>query len=76
VSKVNVNEVRAFLYDTMSMVRDGKVDRNQALSINEMAKTMVESAKVEIEFIDRIGGMEKSDFLVEDKPGVKRHRLT
>lgn len=76
MSKVNVNEVRAFLYDTMSMVRDGKVDRNQALSINEMAKTMVESAKVEIEFIDRIGGMEKSDFLVEDKPGVTRHRLT
>lgn len=76
MSKVNVNEVRTFLYDTMSMVRDGKVDRNQALSINEMAKTMVESAKVEIEFIDRIGGMEKSDFLVGDEPGVTRHRLT
>ncbi len=76
MSKVNVNEVRNFLYDTMSMIRDGKVDRNQALSINEMAKTMVESAKVEIEFIDRIGGMEKRDFLVGDKPGVTRHRLT
>lgn len=76
MSKVNVNEVRSFLYDTMSMVRDGKVDRNQALSINEMAKTMVETAKVEIEFIDRIGGLEKSDFLLEDKPGVTRNRLT
>ena len=81
MKNVNVSDVRGFLYEAMQKVVDGDIDRQQALSVTEMAQVMVDSAKVEVEYMSKIGAKEESAFLSYDDElpdgvvSVTRHRL-
>jgi hypothetical protein len=81
VSKT-IADLRAALFQTLEGVRDGTLDLDRARAVNEVAKSIVESAKVEVDFL-RVTGGSDSPFIGPEsaqgaQPGINgvfRHRL-
>ena len=70
----SITALRAVLFDTLEGIKNGTVDIDKARSINEVAKTIVDSAKVEVEFL-RVSGGDESAFIApkeapELPPGI------
>jgi hypothetical protein len=83
----SISDLRAALFATLEGVKDGSVDLDKARAVNEVAKTIVETAKVEVDYLRVTGGGESSfldaaigaDNLPEGLPNgitaITRHRL-
>ncbi len=78
-----ISDLRAALFETLEGVKAGTVDLDKARAVNEVAKTIVETAKVEVDYL-RVAGGGESEFidtgvgtnnLPPGTPGVTRHRL-
>ena len=83
MSNNNITDLRSVLFEALQGIKAGTMDIDKARAINEISKTIVDTAKVEVEFIKATGGA-KSSFLApaQDMPalpagisGVTRHRL-
>ena len=79
-----IDDLRAALFATLDGLRAGTVSVDQARAINEVGKTLVDTAKVEIDYLRVTDGGE-SEFLsstigAANLPtgitGVVRHRIT
>lgn len=79
----SISDLRETLFATLEAVKDGTLDLDKARQINEVAKTIVDTAKVEVDYLRVTGGGE-SEFLdgavgaSNLPPGitaVHRHRL-
>jgi hypothetical protein len=79
----SINDLRDALFETLQGVKDGSLDIEKAKAINEVAKSIVETAKVEVDYLRVTGGGE-STFIdsaigASNLPpginGVVRHRL-
>lgn len=82
-----ITDLRASLFATLAGIKDGTVDLDKARAVNEVAKTIVETAKVEVDYLRVTGGGESSfidaaigtDNLPEGLPNgitaITRHRL-
>jgi hypothetical protein len=81
----NLSDLRAALFDTLEKVKSGELDLDKARAINDIGKTLVDSAKVEVQYLEAIGGAGESAFIApaEDQApqlpngivGITRHRL-
>ncbi len=60
--KQDISALRAALFDTLKSVRAGTLDIDRARAINELGKTLIDSAKVEVDYIRAAGGGE-SEFI-------------
>lgn len=58
----NLSALRASLFETLRGVRDGSIDLDRARTVNDVARTLIDSAKVEVDFLRHVGDVE-SDFL-------------
>jgi hypothetical protein len=67
VSENNLETLRSLLFETLRDVKDGKMDLDRARGVNEIAKTLVDTAKVEVDFVRATDGTESS-FIVGDSP--------
>lgn len=45
-----IDDLRATLADVIKDVRSGKLDINQARAINELSKSIIDTAKVEVDY--------------------------
>lgn len=82
-----LDDLRVALFDTLQGIKDGSIDLDKARAINEVGKTLIESAKVEVDYLRVTGGGESSfidtavgsDNLPDSLPngiaGIVRHRL-
>jgi hypothetical protein len=83
----SLNDLRAALFDTLEGVKAGTIDLEKARAINEIGKTLVDTAKVEVDFLRATEG-DSSSFIQPEQaprlehaaggewPGqVTRHRL-
>lgn len=84
----SLTDLREALFATLDGVRNGTLDLDKARTINELGKTLIDSAKVEVDYL-RVTNGDASEFLqVEAAPapppstswpagitGVTRHRL-
>lgn len=79
----SISDLRETLFATLEAVKDGSLDIDRARQINEVAKTIVDTAKVEVDYLRVTGGGE-SEFLdgaigTDNLPpgitAVHRHRL-
>lgn len=52
----NINDLRETLFDTIQLVKQGKLDVSKAKTVAELSQVVVNSAKVELEFIKEMGG--------------------
>jgi mannitol/fructose-specific phosphotransferase system IIA component len=79
----DITALREALFDTLQKVKDGSLDVDKARAINEIGKTLVDSAKVEVEYLRATGGGESSFIdtavgqsnLPSGITGITRHRL-
>ena len=47
----DLNALRNHLFQTLQAVKDGSIELDQARAINEIGKTLIDSAKVEIDYL-------------------------
>lgn len=50
-----IEDLRAELFTAIQQVREGKMDTDRARAINEIGKTIVDSAKVEVMYLETAG---------------------
>jgi hypothetical protein len=62
-----INDLRATLFDTLAAIKAGTLDIDRAKAINDVAQTIINSAKVEVDNA-RISGGTGSGFLCDDTP--------
>ena len=79
-----VNDLYAVLFSTIKGVRDGSVPIESAQAINDLSQTIVNAAKVQVEFSKVTGNDVAGGFLpapapqpatTTPEPGVTRHQL-
>lgn len=79
----SITDLRASLFATLEGIKSGAIDLDKARAVNEVAKTIVETAKVEVDYLRVTGGGESafidgaigSDNLPPGITGVTIHRL-
>lgn len=82
----DITQLRRHLFDAIAGVRTGTLDLDKARAINELGKTLTDTARVEVDYLRATGGGESS-FLAPATddgadalpPGITRsvvHRLT
>lgn len=71
-----ISDLRSHLFDAIKGVRDGTLDTEKARTVAELSKVVVESAKVEVDFMKAGGIANGTGFIpekeVELKPGQPR----
>lgn len=66
-----IADLRDHLFATLEALRDEDkpMDIDRAKAIADVARVVVDSAKVEVKFLEVTGGLKSTDFLpVEDEP--------
>ena len=58
----DITYLRAQLFATLAGVKDGTIELERARAVNEIGKTLVDTARVEVDYLRAIGGGE-SEFL-------------
>ena len=58
----NINDLRESLFDTIRLLKEGKIGIQEANTIANIGQVVINSAKAEIEYLDKIGGM-STDFI-------------
>lgn len=67
--KNKLPDLRNHLFEAIEMLKSGEMDIAQAQAINNIAQTLVASAKVEVEYIRQVGGMnDRCDFIEGNAP--------
>lgn len=64
-TKNDVTELREILFDTIRKLKDkdNPMDIDRAEAINHSAQTIINTAKVEVDYIRATGAMTQTDFL-------------
>lgn len=82
-----ISDLRETLFATLEGIKNGTLDIEKARAVNDVAKTIVDTAKVEVDYLRTTGGGESTfietaigaDNLPPGLPngitGVTRHRL-
>lgn len=69
----NVDSLRAILFDTLRGVKSGSVSVDKAKSINETAQSIINTAKVEVEYLKVTGQKAmKTKFLAPQTDEVRQ----
>jgi hypothetical protein len=60
-----MDDLRNHLFETLEALKDDEkpMDLARARTIAEVARVLIESAKVEVEFLNVTGGVKSTDFL-------------
>ena len=58
-----IDDLRNHLFETIEMLKDKEIDVNTAKAISEVAQVIVNTAKVEIQFINRQNSNEEIGFI-------------
>lgn len=56
----DMTALRAHLFEALQGVKSGVMDLDKARAINEIGKTLIDSAKVEVDYLKASGGGESS----------------
>lgn len=77
----DITALRVHLFDALQGVKDGTLDLDKARTINEISKTITDTAKVEVDFLRATGNSESAFIKPADSAlpngitGVVRHSL-
>ena len=79
---MNINELRDTLFETLNGIKSGAIDLDKARAINEVSKTIIDTAKVEVDYL-KVNNGGVSLFIEASQPqqlpagivGITRHVL-
>ena len=82
MSNKNIGDLREAMFDTLQALKDGKLSVEQAKAISDIGQVIINSAKVEVDYIRANNGGETAfmestgnDNLPAGVVGITRHRL-
>jgi len=55
--KNKIEDLRNELFETITMIKNGELDLDKAKAITDVAQVLVNSAKVEVDFLKTVGGI-------------------
>jgi len=55
--KNTIEDLRGHLFDTIQLLKEGKIEASTAKAITNAASEILKSAKTEVEFIKTLGGI-------------------
>lgn len=61
-----ITGLRDIMFDTLRGVKNGSIDIDKAKAINDTAQTIINSAKVEVEFLKATGSPSSTGFIGGD----------
>lgn len=61
----NIDTLREGLFDTIQKLKDGTIDIEKAKTIGDLSQVIINSAKVEVDFVRANGGGKSSFLTVE-----------
>lgn len=68
-----INDLRKALFDTMEDVREGKTETDTAKAVVDLAQTIVNTVKVEIDFMRHSGETVDTGFISADVSSRKEN---
>jgi len=68
MTKNKIQDLRNHLFETLEMLKDGDIEIDRAIAIADVSRAIIDTAKVEIQYIKAIESNQKSLFL--DQPGT------
>lgn len=79
---MNINDLRETLFETLNEIKSGAIDLDKARAINEVSKTIIDTAKVEVDYL-KVNNGGASPFIEASQPqqlpagiiGITRHVL-
>lgn len=76
----SINDLREAMFDTLAALKSGKISVEQARAASQIGGVLIESAKVEVEFmkVSEGGGsgfFEVAERLPDGVVGITRHRI-
>jgi len=63
MAKDKIQDLRHHLFETIEMLKDGDIEIDKAKSISEVAQVIINSAKVEVQFLKEMGSNRHTGFI-------------
>ena len=58
-----IQDLRNHLFETLEMLKDGDIDINRAYAIADVSRAIIDTAKVEVQYLKALESNNKSLFL-------------
>lgn len=71
MARNKIEDLRNHLFETIEMVKDGDMELEKAKVIADLAQVLVNSAKIEVDYIKAVDGMKGTGFIQLDN-GIKQ----
>lgn len=71
----SINDLRAVLFATLEGVKDGSIALDKARAINEIGRSLIDTAKVEVDFLNVTNG-NASTFIAPDPAPTEKPALS
>lgn len=70
--KNSIEDLRNHLFETIEAIKNDEMDLDKARAITEVSQVLVNSAKVEVDFLKTVGGLGfGSGFIPVDKKSIE-----
>jgi hypothetical protein len=63
MAKDKIQDLRNHLFETIEMLKEGDIDIDRAKAISEVAQVIINSAKVEVQFLKEMGSNRHTGFI-------------
>jgi hypothetical protein len=71
MARNKIEDLRNHLFETIEMVKEGDMELEKAKVIADLAQVLVNSAKIEVDYIKAVDGMKGTGFIQLDN-GIKQ----
>lgn len=75
----DISELRAHLFETLRVLKDGSVDIEHAKAIKQVADSIIDTAKVEVDYIQATGadgtGFMRTGSTLPPAANIRVHKL-
>lgn len=61
----DITALRTALFETLRQVKSGEIDLDKARAVNEIGKTLIDTARVEVDYLRAVGRGESQFLTVE-----------
>jgi hypothetical protein len=63
MAKDKIQDLRHHLFETIEMLKEGDIEIDKAKAISEVAQVIINSAKVEVQFLKEMGSNRHTGFI-------------
>lgn len=70
MAKDKIQDLRHHLFETIEMLKDGDIEIDKAKAISEVAQVIINSAKVEVQFLKEMGSNRHTGFIQLENPDI------